>query len=104
MAFSMNSSSSRFSLGFSGDMNMEGDTKIMAFIQLTGIAVIFLFNLVLVRMKPRVTVASNRLATISGEAEVDLMHLTRYYLPHDAPLSHIPSPAAAKRLLDWNWV
>ncbi|KAI6680138.1 hypothetical protein NL676_034019 [Syzygium grande] len=31
-----------------------------------------------------------------------LMHRTRYCLPHDAPLSHIPSPAAAKRLLDGN--
>ena len=29
-----------------------------------------------------------------------LMHLTRYCLPHAAPLSHILSPAAAKMLLD----
>jgi hypothetical protein len=29
-----------------------------------------------------------------------LMHLTRYCLPQAAPLSHIPSPAAANRLLD----
>ncbi|PPR95541.1 hypothetical protein GOBAR_AA25129 [Gossypium barbadense] len=74
MGFSMKSSSSRFSLGFSGDINMEGDTKIMALIQLTGIAVIFLLNLVLfcIRRRNRATVTTNRLATISGEAEVDV--------------------------------
>ena len=33
-----------------------------------------------------------------------LTHLTTYCLPHAAPLSHIPSPAAANRLLDGNCV
>ncbi|KAG8501730.1 hypothetical protein CXB51_003888 [Gossypium anomalum] len=73
MEFSKNSSSSRFSLGFSGDMNMEGDTKIMALIQLAGISVLLLFKLVFdcIKRRNRPTVTSNRLATISGEAEVD---------------------------------
>lgn len=31
-----------------------------------------------------------------------LIHLTKYCLPQAAPLSHIPSPAAANRLLDGN--
>lgn len=31
-----------------------------------------------------------------------LMHLTKYCLPQAAPLSHIPSPAAANKLLDGN--
>lgn len=31
-----------------------------------------------------------------------LMHLTKYCLPHDAPLSQIPSPAAANKLFDGN--
>lgn len=31
-----------------------------------------------------------------------LMHLTMYCLPHDAPLSQIPSPAAAIKLFDGN--
>ncbi|PPR95538.1 hypothetical protein GOBAR_AA25126 [Gossypium barbadense] len=74
MEFSKNSSSSRFSLGFSGDMNMEGDTKIMALIQLAGISVLFLFKLVFdcIKRRNRPTVTSNPLATISAEAEVDL--------------------------------
>ena len=32
-----------------------------------------------------------------------LIHRTKYCLPQAAPLSHIPSPAAAKKLLDGNW-
>lgn len=35
---------------------------------------------------------------------VALMHFTKYCLPHAAPLSHIPSPAAANKLLDGNCV
>ncbi|KAI6680144.1 hypothetical protein NL676_034025 [Syzygium grande] len=35
------------------------------------------------------------------ETEV-LLHRTGYWLSHHAPLFHIPSPAAAKRLLDGN--
>lgn len=31
-----------------------------------------------------------------------LMHLNLYCLPHEAPLSHIPSPAAANRFPDGN--
>jgi len=31
-----------------------------------------------------------------------LIHRTKYCLPHAAPLSHIPSPAAPNRLLDGN--
>ncbi|TYH75695.1 hypothetical protein ES332_D04G037900v1 [Gossypium tomentosum] len=74
MEFSDNSSSSTFSLGFSGNINIKGDTKIMALIQLTGISAIFLFKLVFVCIKRRrrATTASNRLASISGEAEVDV--------------------------------
>ncbi|KAK5834997.1 hypothetical protein PVK06_010679 [Gossypium arboreum] len=72
MEFSDNSSSSTFSLGFSGDINMKGDKKIMALIQLTSISVVFLFKLVFVCIKRRrhATTASTHLASISGEAEI----------------------------------
>ncbi|PPR95539.1 hypothetical protein GOBAR_AA25127 [Gossypium barbadense] len=66
MAFFKNSSSSRFSLGFSSNINMEGDTKIMALIQLASFSLLFLFKLVLdyIKRRNRATVAPNHLATI----------------------------------------
>ncbi|PPR95545.1 hypothetical protein GOBAR_AA25133 [Gossypium barbadense] len=74
MEFSDNSSLSTFSLCFSGDINMKGDAKVMALIQLTSISAIFLFKLlfVCIKRRRRATTASNRLASISGEAEVDV--------------------------------
>ncbi|TYH20454.1 hypothetical protein ES288_A05G430800v1 [Gossypium darwinii] len=52
---------------------MEGDTKIMALIQLAGISVLFLFKLVFdcIKRRNRPTVTSNPLATISAEAELN---------------------------------
>lgn len=38
---------------------------------------------------------------VPGEAA--LMHLTKYCRPQEAPLSHIPSPAAANKLFVGNW-
>ncbi|TYG72641.1 hypothetical protein ES288_D04G038000v1 [Gossypium darwinii] len=89
MAFFKNASLSRFSLGFSSNINMEGDTEIMALIQFAGFSLLFLFKLLLDYIKrrnrastvapnhlaaiPAAAVAPNHLDTISVVADVDQM-------------------------------
>ncbi|PPD69391.1 hypothetical protein GOBAR_DD33736 [Gossypium barbadense] len=74
MEFPENSSSSTFSFGLSGNINMKGDTKIIALIHLTLISAVFLFKLVSVCIQRRrgATTGSNNLGSISGEAEAGL--------------------------------
>lgn len=40
--------------------------------------------------------------TIQAPGVIELRHLTKYCRPHEAPLSHIASPAAANRLSGGN--